>query len=169
MPGSFTTYRILCSTTPELDTEQEIFLAANADFAEQVCMPEWVLFAAATFRPPFQAELNKAAVEANIRMCDFFIQIFGEKSPPAVYKGFVDYALQCTADPAMPMRAATVLFHDSAGASEEMRALRKALDADPQCDVRTYKDGDDLAIQLRQVFQDWYSQVKRPGARVTAQ
>ena len=167
MPGNFTTYRILCSTPPELETEQDVFLAANSEFAEQVTMPESVLFAPATFRPPFNADLSRRAVEANLRMCDFFMHIMGETSPPAVYKGFIDYALQCTADPAVPMRAATVLFRESAAAAEEMHALRKSLESDPQCDVRAYKDADDLAVQLRQVFDDWYSQVRRPSVQAT--
>lgn len=160
MSSAFTTYRILCSTTPDLEVEQSVFLAAIAGFAEQVTMPEWALFAAATFRPPFDAEFNRPAVEANIRMCDFFIEILGGTSPPPVYKGFIDYALQCTADPAMPMRASTVLFRGSQ-AGGDLRALRQALDADPHCDVREYRDASDLAVELRRVFDDWYSQVRR--------
>jgi hypothetical protein len=158
MSHSFTTYPVLCSTTDDLEPELRVFHAALAKFAEEVTMPEWILFPAASFRSPFDANAQKPAVESNIQMCDFFIQIFGEKAPDPVYLGFVEYAIQCAADPAQKMRRATVLFKDSESTSEDIRKLRAGL-AD-RCDVRGFRDSGDLADILRGVFEGWYGLVK---------
>jgi hypothetical protein len=178
MPHNFTIYRVLCVTTPELAAEQGVFLSTLAQFAEQVSMPEWILFAPGTFRPPFDANASKSAVESNIGMCDFFLQIFGDKVPEPVYRGFLDYALECTADASKPMRQATALVREFESVSEEMQALRKSLESDARCDVRAYGGandgaGNNLEAQLRGIFQDWYAQVRsaalpKPG-KATAQ
>ena len=165
MPHNYTTYRVLCVTTPELEAEQAVFLSALAQFADQVSMPEWILFAPATFRSPFDPNASKSAVEGNIRMCDFFVQIFGDKAPEPVYRGFIDYALECAADSSKPMRRVSALVRESAGVTEEMQVLRRALESDPRCDLRVYAGANDgaqnnLETQLRGIFQDWYAQVR---------
>jgi hypothetical protein len=117
MSHNFTVHRILCSTPPELAAEQTQFLDSLAQFAEEITTPDRVLFPAATFRAPFDALGQKHAVEGNIRTCEFFIQIFGEQPAEPVYGAFLEYAIQCAADPVQTMRQVAVLFKDAGVAS----------------------------------------------------
>ena len=110
MPIDFKFYGILCCTPPDLEAERLVFESAVAQFVEQVSMPDGVLFAPASLRPPINAAVQKAAIDSNIRTCEFFIQIFGEQWPDPVFEGFVDYALECAADPTMATRQVAVLF-----------------------------------------------------------
>ena len=161
MTGSYSTFRILCSSPPDSQREQELFLSCLARFCEQVTMPDWVLFAPATFRAPFDANAARTAVEANIRTCDFFLHVYGGTVPDAVYQGFVDSALRCTADPDFAMRSAVVFFRETGEVSTEMRALRESLASDARCRVLAYHDESDLETHFRGMLEDWYSQVRR--------
>ena len=163
MSPTFAIYRILCSTPPDLEPERLAFEACNAQFAEKVSMPDGVLFAAASFRPPFLSDRHAAAVESNIRMCDFFLQIFGEWQPRPDYAGFVDLALECLADPAMPMRQVAVLFRNPSKADPQMRQLQETLSAAGQCEVGEFCDQPDLEARVQGILAGWYSGVSAPG------
>jgi hypothetical protein len=162
MSGNFKVHRILCSTPPDLEAEQTQFLDTLAQFAEEITMPDGVLFPAATFRAPFDALAQKHAVENNIRGCDFFLQIFGEQPAEPVYGEFVENAIQCAADPAQTMRQVAVLFKVAGASSEDMRSLRDALS--PRCTVRSFGDLGELGRVLRDVLEAWYEAVRSRAA-----
>src|SRR5579864_282679 len=157
MPFPYTTYRILCSTPPDLDAEREVFLSSVAKFGEEVTLPAQVLFAAASLPAPFNANLHKAAIEGNIRMVDFFVQVFGDSAPEGAYRGFVDYALECLADPAKPLRSVAVLFKATPNVGEEICKLKETLRAGGRCEVREFHDSQELDTQFREVLESWYA------------
>jgi hypothetical protein len=126
-------------------------------FVEQVSMPDGVLFAPASRRPPINATVQKAAIDSNIRACEFFIQIFGEKWPDPVFAGFVEYAVECVADPSMATRNVCVLFRNSNAAAPEIRQFRERLAAAGRCELRDFSDLGDLSHQLRELLAAWYA------------
>jgi hypothetical protein len=156
MPIDFKFYRILCCTPPDLEDERLVFESAVAQFVEQVSMPDGVLFAPASLRPPINAAVQKAAIESNIRTCEFFIQIFGEKSPDSVFAGFVEYALGCAADSNLATRNVAVLFRNYDSAAPELHLIRERLAAEGSCDLRDFRDTVDLSQQLANLLRAWY-------------
>jgi len=158
MPDQYTIHRLVCSTPPGLEEERDLFLAALASFAERVSMPEWVLLAPATFVDAFDANLQQAAVKNNIKNGVFFLGIFGQDPADPVYKRFVEYAIECAADPGLPMKRVTVFFKESADTAEEMRALRARFAE--QCEVRAYRNLKDLEPQLEDILAGWFAAVK---------
>ena len=144
MPIHWTTYRLLLSASPGLTSEQQAFEAANASFAERVTMPAWILFALASTRSGFDPQVNRNAVESNIRFCDFFLQIFGETAP----------------DPAYPMRSTVVAFRNPENASPELSALRRRLLDGGDCQVHDFHSLDDFNRLAEQILADWYALIQ---------
>ena len=161
MASPFKIYRLLCSTSPELEPEREVFESSLASFGERVTFPEQILFAGASFRESFDAVRHRRAAESNVRMCDFFVHIFGEEWPGPVFKNFITLALESIADPSRPMRQATVIFRNFAEADEQVRQFRDKLGEGGNCDLRDFQDLTELEGQLKQVFAGWYESIKR--------
>ena len=159
MSTHFKMYRVLCSTPPNLDQGRVVFEDRLSQFAENVSMPAGVLFPPASFRPDFDARASRAAIESNIRMVEFFVQIFGAEMPDPVFLGFVNLALACVDDPAIPLRHATVLFKHSPDASPELEKLQATLTADPRCAVRTYREEQELGTEIQAMLEDWFAMV----------
>lgn len=126
-------------------------------------MPSGMLFAAASFPPQFLPDRHAPAVESNIRMCDFFLQIFGERQPHPAYASFISLALECCANPAMPMRRIAVLFRNPPEADPQLRELRQTLCAGGQCDVGEFRDRQELDARVQAILADWYGDVSAPG------
>jgi hypothetical protein len=162
MPPAFTIYRILCSTPPDLEPERLAFEACNAQFAEKVAMPRGVLFAAASLQPQFLPDRQAAAVADNIRMCEFFLQIFGEREPHPAYLSFVDLALACLANRAMPLRRAAVLFRNPPGADPKMTELREKLSAASRCDIGAFRNSQEFEERVQGILACWYREVSAP-------
>ena len=160
MQVNFKIYRIFCATPPSLDAERIAYETAVARFVEQVSMPDAVLFAPASIRPPIVAANHRATLESNIRMCEFFIQIFGEQCPDPVFLGFVEYALDCAEDPSMDTQAVCVFFRNHHAAAPELRQLRESLAARGRCEVRDFSGVEELSCQLSELLSAWYAPLK---------
>lgn len=160
MSAPFRIYRILCSTPAALEAERLLCEAALAKFGEQVTFPQGVLFAGASFRGGFDADRHRAVGEANVRMCDFFLHIFGEDWPGVAYRAFIELAQSCKADPAMPMREVAVLFQNFGNADEKVRKIREKLTGDANCDIRDFASAAELEAQLKEVFDSWWESVQ---------
>lgn len=160
MAADFKFYRIFCSTPRELEDERLVFESAVAQFVEKVSMPDAVLFAPASLRPPIIAANQKPVIESNIRTCEFFIQIFGEQWPDPVFQGFVEYALDCVADPSMVTRNVCVLFRNYRTAARELRQFREALAAEGRCELRDFGGAEELAGHLPELLAAWYAPLK---------
>jgi hypothetical protein len=160
MPTGFKFYGILCCTPPDLESERLVFESAIAQFIEQVSMPDGVLFAPASLRPPINAAVQKAVIDGNIRTCEFSIHIFGEKWPDPVFAEFVDYAVECVADPTVAARQAGVLFRNFDAAAPELHHFRERLAAGGHCELRDFNGPDDLSRQLSDLLTAWYLPLK---------
>lgn len=163
MAITWTTYRLLCCITPELEAERGVLDAANARFAEQVTMRDWVLFALASPRSDFNPQISRSGVEANIRFCDFFLQMFGAEPADPAYREFVDLAVRCTADPAIPLRATVVVFRNPENAAEETALFREKLRGNPHCAVYDFHDSAELDTLADVILADWYARVQKPA------
>ena len=123
-------------------------------------MADGVLFAPASLPPPSDAIRNRQAIEANIAMCEFFVQILDEAPPLPVFQGFIEYALECVRDPALPTRNIAVFFRDYAIAGAELRRLRESLPADGLLELKDFHEAEELERQLRGLLDAWYSPLR---------
>lgn len=153
-----TFYRILCCTPPGMEPERLRFEACNAEFGEKL-NPLGILFAAASLLPPFVPERRAPAVESNIRTCDFLLAVFGEQRPHPAYERFVDLALECLNDAAMPMRQVSVLFRKPTEADEPIRDLREKLSTGGGCHVAEFRDEHEFELQVREILAHWYAAI----------
>src|SRR5262245_14279541 len=108
MPAPLDIYRIICCTPPDAEAARVLFENVNAQFLEEVGIPNGVLFAAASLCPPMDVTRAKPEIERNIRECDFCLHIFGESEPAPVFRGFADLSAQCQA----PLRATAFVFRN---------------------------------------------------------
>ena len=160
MSSNFRIYRILCSTPPALESERLLCEAAISKFGEEVTFPHQVLLACASFRGGFDADRHRAGGESNVRMCDFFVHLFGEDWPGVGFRSFIELAQTCMADPAMPMRDVVVLFQNFSEADEKLRKYREKLEAGGNCVIRDFGTSAELEAQLREVLGSWWASVQ---------
>ncbi len=125
-------------------------------------MADQILFAPASLRPPSDAVRNREAIAANVAMCEFFVQIFGEAAPEPVFQGFIEYARECVRDPGLPTRKIAVFFRNYASAPAELRRLRESLAADGLSELRDFHEAEELASQLRALLEAWYAPLRPP-------
>ena len=143
-----------------LESARLLFETTLSSFGERVTFPQQILFAGASFRSGFDANQHYAAGESNVRMCDFFLHIFGEEWPGAAFKGFIELAQSCLADPSLPMRQVTVLFQDFGEADERLRKYRETLEAKGNCALRDFHDANDLNACLQEIYTAWWESVQ---------
>jgi hypothetical protein len=155
MASNFQFYRILCITPPDLEAERLAVQDAVAEFNERVAMPDRVLFALASLRPPFRAAAQKHAIENNIEACEFVVQIYGEQLPEPVFQEFAVYAFQCVADPSKATRDVAVLFRNYETAAPELRQFRETLPAGAAGELRE---------ELSELLTRWYALAQRKDA-----
>jgi hypothetical protein len=144
-----------------MESERLDFESTLAKFGEHVTFPEQILFAGASFRDGSHAPALLPAIQSNVRMCDFFVQIFGESWPGPVFQGLVQLALSCTEDASMAMRRPAVFFRNSDQADEQVRQFRDSLAAGGKCDLREFRDSAELEIRLREIYAVWHASVKQ--------
>jgi len=162
MSNEFVIHRVVCATPPGQEEERDLVLADLAAFSERVSMPEGILFAPASFPTGFNATMLQAAVKNNIRNAVFFLGFFGEDPTEPVFKRFVEYALECADDPALPLRRVTLFFKDSEDVDPEMIALRQRWVG--QCDVLLYRRLANLAPQIEDLLAGWFAAVHEEKA-----
>jgi hypothetical protein len=162
MAAGWTIHRALCCVSPELEPERCAFEAANARFAERVTMPEGVLFGVVSPRSDFDPQINRRQVESNIRFCEFFVQVFGETAPNPAFFQFVDLAVACAADPAIPLRSAVVVFRNPERATAEMAGFRHKLANDPHCTVHDFHDDAEFDAVAETILNGWHAKIQKP-------
>ena len=157
---AFRIYRILCSTSPDVEAERLAAESSLTKFGEHVTFPEQVLFAGASFRPPFDANRHRELGESNVRMCDFFVHIFSENWPGDAFRGFIELAQASKADPSKPMRQLAVLFRNFAKADDKVRGYREVLAGAGDCELRDFLDGAELERELSEIHAGWWKSVQ---------
>jgi hypothetical protein len=112
MPDGFSMYRVFYSTPGNLEFERRACHDTTGAVNENGGMDAGVLFIPVTLRGAAAAGGVNAAVLENVRDAHFFVQVFGRNWGPAAAgsSDLFEYALECRADPALPMREVAVLL-----------------------------------------------------------
>lgn len=108
----FEMHRVFCATPWELDAERAFFYDRVGQFNETAGMPRGILFVPVSLghirdKRPFQS-----VVDDNIRECRHYMLVLEEDWGPKERNFRRDYALalECLADPGLPMRDVAVLL-----------------------------------------------------------
>jgi hypothetical protein len=107
----FQMHRIFCATPWELEAERGRFHDLIGSFNETAAMPRAVLYVPVSLLNIRDKRPVQYAVDENIRDCSHYILLLTEDWGPVERNFRNDYrlALQCAADPAVPMRSFAVL------------------------------------------------------------
>jgi hypothetical protein len=104
-------HRVFCATPWELEAERHAFYEIVGEFNEKDAMRRGVLVVPVALTNVRDKRLYQFDVEENIRACRHYILVLSEGWGPAERNFENDYhlALQCAADPALPMHSVAVL------------------------------------------------------------
>lgn len=104
-------HRIFCATPWELEAERLRFYDLIGAFNEAAAMQKGVLYVPVTLTNVADKRPVQYAVDENIRDCRHYILVLSEDWGPAARNFRNDYqlALQCVADPSLPMHSVAVL------------------------------------------------------------
>jgi hypothetical protein len=104
-------HRIFCATPWELEGERFAFYDIVGEFNERKAMQRGILFVPVALTSVRDKRPYQFDVENNIRACRHYILLVSEDWGPAARNFQNDYhlALQCAADPALPMHSIAVL------------------------------------------------------------
>jgi hypothetical protein len=103
------------------EAHRAAFYQIAGEFNEALAMARGVLLAPVSIVPQMSDKrLFQPAIEANIRDCSFYVQVLdGSWGPPERnFENDYRLALECSADPALPMQEVVML---TAGSIEEFR------------------------------------------------
>ena len=104
-------HRIFCATPWELEAERRAFYEIVAAFNENEAMRRGILFVPVALTNVRDKRLYQFDVDENIRACRHYILLLSQGWRPAERNFENDYhlALECVADPALPMHSVAVL------------------------------------------------------------
>jgi hypothetical protein len=156
MPEGFSMYRVFYSTPGNLEFERRACHDTTGAVNENGGMDAGVLFIPVTLRGAAAAGGVNAAVIENIRDADFFVQVFGRNWGPAAANAseLFEYALECRADGALPMREVAVLL--KAGApSPEAAEFRAGIEARGYPEVLAFDSLPALQRTLTELLTAW--------------
>jgi hypothetical protein len=107
----FQMHRIFCATPWELEAERNRFHDVIGNFNEMAAMRRGVLYVPVSLVNIRDKRPLQYAVDENIRDCRHYILLLSEDWGPVErnFRGDYHLALQCVADPALPMHSVAVL------------------------------------------------------------
>jgi len=105
------THRVFCATPWELESERLAFCNILGEFNERAAMPRGILLVPVALNPVRDKRPWQYALEDNVRASRYYILLLYQDWGPAERNFENDYhlALQCLADPALPMEGVAVL------------------------------------------------------------
>jgi hypothetical protein len=110
---SYTFHYVFCATPFDGADELKAFQKVMAEFNAGQAMPKGFLFASLVIVPAMEDKRPyQGAVNHNIRMCRYYVQVIEDSWGPPQRDYERDWALahRCIADPELPMREAVMLF-----------------------------------------------------------
>jgi hypothetical protein len=145
-------HKVYCATPWELEAERRAFCEIVGEFNERHSIKTGLLYIPiglgnARDKRPFQY-----AVSENIRESRHYIQLFdttpeeGWGPPERNFQRDYRLALECSADPALPMREVAVLAKKTAVLPPEIA---------PATEIREFADISDFRNQLLDLFEAW--------------
>jgi hypothetical protein len=110
-------HRVFCATPWEMEGELRLFYDWIGQVNETVGMPKGVLFVPVSLTNIRDKRPMQYAVDENIGECRYFILALADDWGPVERNFRRDYhlALQCLADPALPMQDVVVLYKKEPG------------------------------------------------------
>ena len=138
-------HRIFCATPWELEAERGRFHDLIGSFNETAAMPRAVLYVPVSLLNIRDKRPVQYAVDENIRDCSHYILLLTEDWGPVERNFRNDYrlALQCAADPAVPMRSVAVLRKQQLSGVPLAEGL-----PEPQATFSTLAEFDDCVNKL---------------------
>lgn len=107
----FQMHRIFCATPWELEAERYRFYDAVGQFNETQTMPHGVLYVPVTLPNVVDKRPLQYDIDQNIRECRHYILLLSEDWGPVErnFRNEYHFAVECLADPALPMQSVVVL------------------------------------------------------------
>jgi len=107
----FQMHRVFCATPWELEGERRAFYDIVAEFNERAAMQRGILFVLVALSQVRDKRPHQFSVEENIQACRYYILLLFQDWGPVERNFENDYhlALECIADPALPMQGVAVL------------------------------------------------------------
>ena len=150
-------YRVFYSTPGNLEFERRACHDSTGAVNENGGMDIGVLFIPVTLRGAAAAGVMNAAVLENIRDAHFFVQVFGRNWGPAAANAseLFEYALECRADPTLPMREVAVLLKAVGQDSPEAAEFRTTIEARGYPQVFVFDSVPELERTLTELLTAW--------------
>jgi hypothetical protein len=146
----FQMHRIFCATPWELEAERDRFHDLIGNFNEAAAMQKGVLFVPVTLVNIRDKRPMQYAVDENIRDCRHYILLLTEDWGPVERNFRNDYhlALQCIADPALPMHSVAVLAKKQLAGVPLAEGLSEPHLPEPHAIFSTLTEFDDCVNKL---------------------
>lgn len=145
----FRMHRIFCATPWELEDERNRFHDLISNFNETAAMPLGVLYVPVTLFNIRDKRPMQYAIDENIRDCRHYILVLSGEWGPVERNFRTDYdlALQCVADPTLPMQSVAVLSKKQLSAVPPAAGL-----PGPHATFSTPKEFDDCVNNLLAIW-----------------
>ena len=107
-------HRVFCATSWELEGERRAFYDVVGQFNESAAIAAGILYVPVSVTNIRDKRAYQFAVEENIRACRHYVLAITEDWGPPERSFERDYrlALQCRADPSLPMRQTAILVRN---------------------------------------------------------
>ena len=152
-------YRVFCSTPAILEEERRAFHDQIGNFNEDGGLAAGILFIPVTLRGDAAVGGVRAAVHQNVRDADFYVQILGHSwgSSEAGLDDLFELALDCLADPALPMRRIAVLLKavDPDRIKPDVARFRAVVEQNDKCKVMHFEDTASLTERITEMLASW--------------
>jgi hypothetical protein len=142
-------HRVFCATAWELEGERRAFYDLIGEFNEAEAMPQGILYVPVSLLNMADKRPFTYVIQENIRDSRHYLLVPGEDWGPVErnFRRDYQYALQCAADPKLPMRDVAIL-------------LRRPLPGEPAPDGFPPPDGefdsiDEFKQLARRLFSRW--------------
>jgi hypothetical protein len=154
----FRMYRVFCATPWEMEAERNSFYTALGQFNEVAAMPKGILFVPVTLTNIRDKRPLQYAIDENIRECSFYILLLSEDWGPVERNFRNDYnlALECAADPALPMQGIGVLSKKSTSGPQPAAGL-----PEPQATFSTLVEFNEC---VKSLLSGWLEPLASAGA-----
>jgi len=154
----FQMHRIFCATPWELEAERNRFHDLIGNFNETAAMHRGVLYVPVTLLNIRDKRPMQYAVDENIRDCRHYLLLLSEDWGPVERNFRNDYqlALQCIADPTLPMQSAAVLSKKQLSGVPIVEGL-----TEPRATFATLAEFDGCVNNLLEV---WLESIASTGA-----
>ncbi len=141
-------HRIFCAAPTALEEERLAFHDEIGAFNEQAMSHNILFVPASMVLNMANMTLFEKVLDDNIQACRYYVQVLAEswKEERGDHKRLLDVALQCVADPQMPMQE-VVLMSKAGLVADGARVVE-------------FRDLDTFRLEVRTLFSEWIESLK---------